>query len=64
MDKMTLDLEAKRVHSVGISQAINVKRLIEDYLDENFKGEDIVVCKLYLGQDNDYFKSLNFDIKF
>nr|DAK99232.1 MAG TPA: hypothetical protein [Caudoviricetes sp.] len=26
LDKMTLDLEAKRVHSVGISQAINVKR--------------------------------------
>lgn len=64
MDKMTLDLQTKRIHSVGISQAINVKRLIEDYLDENFKGKDIEVCKLYLGHDNDYFKSLGFDIKF
>lgn len=64
MDKMTLDLQTKRIHSVGISQAINVKRLIEDYLDENFKGKDIEVCKLYLGHDNDYFRSLGFDIKF
>ena len=59
---MTLDLQTKRIHSVGISQAINVKRLIEDYLDENFKGKDIEVCKLYLGHDNDYFKSFGFDI--
>ena len=64
MDKMTLDLRAKRVHSVGISQAINVKRLIEDYLDENFKDSSIEVCKLYLGHDNEYFKTLGFDIKF
>lgn len=64
MDKMTLDLRAKRVHSVGISQAINVKRLIEDYLDENFKDSNIEVCKLYLGHDNEYFKTLGFDIKF
>lgn len=63
MDKITIDLKKKRVHSIGISQAVNVRKLIEDYINENFQGQ-VNVCKMYVGYDNDYFKTLGFDIRF
>ena len=58
-----IDLKKKRVHSIGISQAVNVRKLIEDYINENFQGQ-ANVCKMYVGYDNDYFKTLGFDIRF
>nr|DAS01972.1 MAG TPA: hypothetical protein [Caudoviricetes sp.] len=33
LDKITIDLKKKRVHSIGISQAVNVRKLIEDYIE-------------------------------
>lgn len=59
MDKINLKIEnGKRVFSVGISQAMNVAKLVEEYVQENLQEEKVL--KLYIGTDFEYARSINF----
>lgn len=59
MDKISLKIEnGKRVFSVGISQAMNVAKLVDEYIQENLQNEKIL--KLYIGTDFEYARSIDF----
>lgn len=60
MDKIILNLNTdKRVFTVGISQSMNIGKLVDDYIEMSLN--DKVIYKLYVGSDRDYIKTINFD---
>lgn len=58
MDKINLNLKNKRVHSVGISQSMNVKKLVDEYIEENKLSN---VAKMYIGSDKVYAETIEFN---
>lgn len=59
MDKINLKIEnGKRVFSVGISQAMHVAKLVDEFIEENLNTEKVL--KFYIGTDFEYARSIGF----
>lgn len=64
MDKINVNINTtKRVHSIGVSQSMNIEKLVQEFIDENKIPEDDVK-KLYIGFDSQYMECLGFDLHF
>jgi len=57
MDSINLNLELdKRIYSINISQSMNLRKLLDEYIEKNLQGKRVEY--LYIGTDDEYSKDV------